>query len=91
MKAVGKITATSKEKKSKKSKKKQESEKSLKREDKPESIFKKGPSASIGDSKSTKTIKARPNKISKTHKHTESNNTHLSSLNNSSFLRTTTK
>ena len=88
MKAAGRATNTSEERKTKKWKKKHQSDRSIRHDDKSEVIFKKTIIQNKNDTNSIKTIK---NKISKTHKHTDSNNTHMSSLNNSSLLRTTTK
>jgi hypothetical protein len=91
MKAIGRAINSIEDKKVKKSKKKNQSDRSLKREDNSELFTKKAVISRYPDSKSSKTIKTKNYKFSKTHKHTDSNNTYLTSLNNSSLLRTTTK
>ena len=91
MKAVQKTHYPSEEKKAKKAKKKQQSERSFRKETKEDTDKGRGTNTSKNEIVTQKQIQNRNIRAMKSHKHTDSENTHNSSQNNSSLLRTTTK
>ena len=91
MKAVLKTHNPSEEKKIKKPKKKQQSERSFRKDNKEENEKSKLNNTSKNEIVVPKQIQNRNAKNLKSHKHSDSENTHISSQNNSSMLRSTTK
>lgn len=91
MKAAQKAHNPSEEKKTKKPKKKQQSDRSFRKEPKDEADRSRTIHAVKNETVGHKQILNRNSKALKSHKHTDSENTHNSSQNNSSLLRSTTK